>query len=74
MTGIEAAKELIRSYMNCPIKTDKETEAIAYAIMAIAHSEDKMMMNMSTVIMKDEPKYEKANTTCAPVRQWMYEG
>lgn len=71
MTGIEAAKELIRSYMNCPIKTDKETEAIAYAIMAIARSEDKMMMNMSTVIMKDEPKYEKANTTGTPVRQWM---
>lgn len=74
MTGIEAAKELIRSYMNCPIKTDKETEAIAYAIMAIARSEDKMMMNMSTVIMKDEPKYEKANTTGTPVRQWMYDG
>ena len=71
MTGIEAAKELIRIYMNCPIKTDKETEAIAYAIMAIAHSEDKMMMDMSTVIMKDEPKYEKANATGAPVRQWM---
>ena len=71
MTGIEAAKELIRSYMNCPIKTDKETEAIAYAIMAIARSEDKMMMDMSTVIMKDEPKYEKANTTGTPVRQWM---
>lgn len=74
MTGIEAAKELIRSYMNCPIKTDKETEAIAYAIMAIARSEDKMMMDMSTVIMKDEPKYEKANTTGTPVRQWMYDG
>ena len=71
MTGIEAAKELIRSYMNCPIKTDKETEAIAYAIMAIARSEDKMMMDMSTVIMKDEPKYEKANTTGTPVCQWM---
>ena len=56
MTGIEAAKELIRSYMNCSIKTDKETEAIAYAIMAIARSEDKMMMDMSTVIMKDEQK------------------
>lgn len=58
MTGIEAAKELIRIYMNCSIKTDKETEAIAYAIMAIARSEDKMMMDMSTVIMKDEPKTE----------------
>ena len=66
MTGIEAAKELMRIYMNCSIKTDKETEAIA-------RSEDKMMMDMSTVIMKDEPKYEKANTTGAPVRQWMQE-
>lgn len=71
MTGLEAAKELMRIYMNCSIKTDKETEAIAYAIMAIARSEDKMMIDMSTVIMKDELKYEKANTTDAPVRQWM---
>ena len=74
MSRLECAMELLNIYHRYDYPNSEETKAIAYAIMELGRSELKEELKASVGETKgEEVNYEMANTTGAPVRQWMYE-
>ena len=74
MTRLECAMELLKIYHRYDYPNSEETKAIAYAIMEHGRSELKEELKALVGETKGkEVHYEVANTTGAPVRQWMQE-
>lgn len=72
MTRLECAMELLNIYHRYDYPNSEDTKAIAYAIMELGRSELREELKTSVDETKGEKvHYEIANTTGAPVRQWM---
>ena len=72
MSRLECAMELLNIYHRYDYPNSEEIKAIAYAIMELGRSELREELKASVDETKgEEVHYEKANTTGAPVRQWM---
>lgn len=72
MTRLECAMELLNMYHRYDYPNSEDTNAIAYAIMELGRSELREELKASVDETKgEEVHYEMANTTSAPVRQWM---
>ena len=74
MLRLKCAMELLNIYHRYDYPNSEETKAIAYAIMQLGRRELKEKLKASVGETKgEEVHYEMANTTGAPVRQWVQE-